>query len=406
MTTPEAIPSGQRARVDWVDVAKGLSIIAVVFFHVSISGFSSPVADAINAPVGAARMPLFFFLSGLFAHRLVAQPWPTVVRRRVVGLLVPFAVWTVLFTVAFPNMSGRSAMVELVDPTGVTWFLAALAIAAILTRATAGLPRGLVLAVALVLPVVAAVVLPELQLKHLVQYWPMFLAGLWLRDAVLAGGVGRILHTHRARTAGIAVASGAVAACCGLAWSVVDAVVVAGPVRDGALWSLSATAKVATAPFGIVGGIVVASALSRLRWAPARRVTDLIRWFGSHSLPTYVTHMFVLLWLRELVVTGIPAMEEAVRQAPLTAACLMTAACLAAGALTEVTVGRMPVLRWVLYPPVPSGTPGVGRAWAPAFPPPARWLVRGGGASRSGSPLAGASGEGHLAHRVPAGTPG
>lgn len=76
-------------------------------------------------------------------------------------------------------------------------------------------------------------------------------------------------------------------------------------------------------------------------------------------------------------------MEEAVRRTPLVAACLMTVACLAAGALAEVTLGRMPVFRWVLYPPVPSGTPGLGWGVVVGVP-------------------AGVTGGGHPARRVPA----
>jgi len=49
-------------RVDHVDIAKGISIILVALFH---SNLRSIAPDLIN-PMGLFRMPLFFFLSGLF----------------------------------------------------------------------------------------------------------------------------------------------------------------------------------------------------------------------------------------------------------------------------------------------------------------------------------------------------
>lgn len=49
-------------RVEHVDIAKGISIILVALFHSKIYSFAPGVMDAL----GLFRMPLFFFLSGVF----------------------------------------------------------------------------------------------------------------------------------------------------------------------------------------------------------------------------------------------------------------------------------------------------------------------------------------------------
>jgi fucose 4-O-acetylase-like acetyltransferase len=74
------------ARLEWVDAAKGLGIIAVVIAHVWTRG---PVRDFIYA----FHMPLFFLLSG---YMFRAKPMGDFVRRLASGMAVPYVAFLLL----------------------------------------------------------------------------------------------------------------------------------------------------------------------------------------------------------------------------------------------------------------------------------------------------------------------
>jgi fucose 4-O-acetylase-like acetyltransferase len=73
-------------RLDWVDVARGLGILAVVVGHVWTRG---PIRDAMYS----FHMPLFFLLSGLLSR---PHPVGLFTRRQLVGQMRPYAAWLAL----------------------------------------------------------------------------------------------------------------------------------------------------------------------------------------------------------------------------------------------------------------------------------------------------------------------
>lgn len=77
-------------RLDWVDVARGLGIIAVVIGHVWTRG---PVRDAMYS----FHMPLFFLLSGMLSrpHSVAAFT-----RRQIVSQMRPYALFLLLLVLA------------------------------------------------------------------------------------------------------------------------------------------------------------------------------------------------------------------------------------------------------------------------------------------------------------------
>src|SRR5699024_7156213 len=83
-------------RVEWADTAKGLSIIGVCLMHIVTA-----VPDGTSTPLGLLssfldplRMPLFFLVSGLFAHRVLERTLGDLWYRRLWFLLVPYLVFT------------------------------------------------------------------------------------------------------------------------------------------------------------------------------------------------------------------------------------------------------------------------------------------------------------------------
>jgi len=77
-------------RLDWVDVARGLGIIAVVIGHVWTRG---PLRDAMYS----FHMPLFFLLSGLLSR---PHPVGAFNRRQLAGQMRPYAAFLLLLVAA------------------------------------------------------------------------------------------------------------------------------------------------------------------------------------------------------------------------------------------------------------------------------------------------------------------
>lgn len=105
MTTSQQAPTPAtaghtpvRARLEWIDVAKGIAITLVVLGHVVwvLSLLELPTSDfwrRILSATGAMRMPGFFLMSGLFANKFISGTLERFARRRVIGFVYLFIVW-------------------------------------------------------------------------------------------------------------------------------------------------------------------------------------------------------------------------------------------------------------------------------------------------------------------------
>src|SRR5947208_16409685 len=88
------------SRVAWVDVAKGIGIVLVVYGHVSgglVDAGIQPrnsVANAASALIYTFHMPLFFFLSGIWLARTSAKPFSQFARQRIGTLVYPYFLWS------------------------------------------------------------------------------------------------------------------------------------------------------------------------------------------------------------------------------------------------------------------------------------------------------------------------
>jgi fucose 4-O-acetylase-like acetyltransferase len=85
-------------RLGWIDAAKGLGIILVVFGHVW-RGVERPLHvaprhfDLVDSAVYSFHMPLFFFLAGLFVERSVQKSAARFVVDKLQSIAYPYAVW-------------------------------------------------------------------------------------------------------------------------------------------------------------------------------------------------------------------------------------------------------------------------------------------------------------------------
>ena len=150
----------QQERLAWVDTARGIGIILVVYGHAlrghETSGAFDPSwqADVQDAVIYSFHMPLFFFLAGLFAKRSVAKGATLFLRDKAVTLVYPYFLWSVVSillgmtaALAVNNAHQSTAIFNLWrTPVYQYWFLYALLICQVVAlmttadwRITAGL---------------------------------------------------------------------------------------------------------------------------------------------------------------------------------------------------------------------------------------------------------------------------
>ena len=87
------------SRIDFIDLAKGFCILLVVFAHCcSHPGLETSMDDVL----GSFRMPLYFFLSGLFFK--MYDSFAGFVKRKINKLLIPFVFFYLTCSVCLPNI--------------------------------------------------------------------------------------------------------------------------------------------------------------------------------------------------------------------------------------------------------------------------------------------------------------
>jgi fucose 4-O-acetylase-like acetyltransferase len=125
-------------RVDWVDYCKGFGIFYVVLGHV-LGGLvpGGIVTDSaqyrfIEGWLYAFHMPLFFFLSGLFARQPGSRPFGRFISRKAATLVYPYFVWSLLQGLLETSHYGNHSLAIrdlpkiVYVPIGEYWFLYAL----------------------------------------------------------------------------------------------------------------------------------------------------------------------------------------------------------------------------------------------------------------------------------------
>lgn len=128
-------------RTDWVDYAKGIGIILVVYGHLLSSGYHSDLgipkqffgfSDSI---IYGFHMPLFFLLSGLFVEKSLQKHGSRkYLYNQLRRLVYPYFIWSILqmsVEVIFSNHTQKGTslsdiLVIVYQPWGQFWFIYAL----------------------------------------------------------------------------------------------------------------------------------------------------------------------------------------------------------------------------------------------------------------------------------------
>jgi fucose 4-O-acetylase-like acetyltransferase len=326
------------SRVDWIDVARGIGIVLVVYAHAMRGVVKAGLMDRtpaymlVDQLIYAFHMPLFFLLSGMFARYVIAGGVPAFARSRFETIVYPYLLWSLLQgLLAILAASHVNNPVHLNDLAGILlhpiaqfWFLYAL----FLCQLVLLLPRSWL--AALVVIGAAMLLVPGLPtvLAAAGYHLLFFAAGIWLSSDRVAA----LLGTPR-RTALIAVA----------AWA---GFALAFWIERGALGAMPETALAVMRRLTALAGIAGTLAASRLIGQRAA----WLRALGQASLAIFLVHTIVSASLRSLVVHFDPTPAIA----PLVA--LLTIAGLGVPYLMYRIAMRWEITTWLGFGPYrPAG---------------------------------------------------
>ncbi len=137
-----ATANSGKARLEFVDLAKGIGMLMVIYLHITINypdSVNTYNGSPLDTFVHSMFMPIFFLLSGLFFS--VRQPFKTWIRKKSKRLLLPFCIFyvltylinvtlTIFFDVKFKSEFSYSDIFVVfykdVYPNSAIWFLLAL----------------------------------------------------------------------------------------------------------------------------------------------------------------------------------------------------------------------------------------------------------------------------------------
>jgi len=212
------ISSGQD-RIAWVDSAKGICILLVVMFHtvnhyegaVGATGWLRWIVD-FSKPF---RMPDFFLISGLFLSRTINSNLTTYIDKKVVHFAYFYLLWLGLTLLVTDHDMLRANPVQflklygwnILQPTGVLWFVHMLAVFYVTTRMLRRVHKWGVLLAAAGLQIAHQALwidTPSFAINRLMDYYVFFFLGYaisglvfdvadrakvrpWITGSILAG---------------------------------------------------------------------------------------------------------------------------------------------------------------------------------------------------------------------------
>jgi uncharacterized membrane protein YcfT len=285
-------PATVTSRVDWVDYAKGICILLVVMFH-TVNHYESAVGDEgwmrwivdFSKPF---RMPDFFLLSGLFLSRTINTNLAPYLDKKVVHFAYFYLLWLGLTLFLTDNDTLRSNPVafaklylwNVVQPTGVLWFVHMLAVFYVITRAVRRVPHWAVFTLAAALHVAHQaqwIDTPSYAVNRAMDYYVFFFIGYVAHRAVFRIAEGVATHPW---TAGLTL----------VAWAIGQD----GITRDPLLQLLPGAPLL----MGVAGAIAIckiAKFLSMTRWA------GFLWYCGQNSIVIYLTFFFPMTALERML---------------------------------------------------------------------------------------------------------
>jgi len=292
-------------RLNWVDAAKGISILLVVMMYAAYgAGEATQGVGALHYIIGFAtpfRMPEFFLISGLFLANVINRPWGKFADRRAVHYLYFYLLWAVIhiglkvgLASGDPVMAAQSIAFAAIQPYGVLWFIYVLALTSIAAKVLMELrlPHWLVFAGAAALNM-AEINTSSYAVDQFARYFVFFYSGYAFAPAIFKI-VEKAMSAPRLATAGL------------VAWALVNAYFVFTPgalTETGLAFTPSfvaepghftmglaeaASVQFVLALVGTVALCVGAGLLSQINFM------GWLSYIGKHSLVIYVAFVLPL----------------------------------------------------------------------------------------------------------------
>ncbi|WJY63833.1 Acyltransferase family protein [Corynebacterium atrinae] len=354
-------------RLDWPDIAKGLSILGVVVLHVSLAvpgGMDTMLAHA-NRLLDPLRMPLFFLVSGFFSAKVLRLSFADLFLKRLWFFIVPYVFWGPielwlkfreyhLFDGSPMPVAGK--YVEyLAEGRTMYWFLLTLIVFNLILWAVRKLNPGLVFLVALVPLVFLPFQSEHLMFGRLVLYLPPFLIGAYLRDRIAAFAAEGASVRNVVGSSALYVA----AFVASLWFSIYHANndVDLPWFLPGAEYLTLSEARVVVISLVQMAMIPMALVVAVLL-AKIKVVARVLKFLGHHTLVIYLGHPMALTVLFHYNVRNTDL--AIARDAPMlwehTAFWMVVGLIISAiGSYTMWLISNIPVIGWTIKPPALAG---------------------------------------------------
>jgi fucose 4-O-acetylase-like acetyltransferase len=270
-------PPSSLSRLAWLDAAKGIGIVLVVYGHVMRGLTSAGIAEEPWVAVAdyflyLFHMPLFFLLAGLTAGGSLRKGTGRFVRDKLWTIAYPYLIWSALQggiqialsgAVNDPLTPAELPRAVLVDPIGQFWFLYALLLCHLSFVVLHRYRRALVVAATLSLLLALMLSDPDHIVRRTLLHFPFYVAG-----AILGA---RVLATSYRPSFGLIL----------LTWVLFFAAGYAAfLVADVPMSAAGLPASV----LGIVATIALALRMSG-------RLSECMAWLGSMSMTIYILHI-------------------------------------------------------------------------------------------------------------------
>ncbi|MEM8539487.1 MAG: acyltransferase family protein [Pseudomonadota bacterium] len=263
--------SGQR--INWIDQARGLSIILVVIMHSTLGVEKAMGVEGwmhqVVAYATPFRIPAFFLISGLLLASALRKPLGEFLDKRVVTLLYLYVVWlTIQFGFKAPGLiseMGTTATVfaylkAFVQPFGTLWFIYVLPIFFVISRATMHLPKIAVLGAGLIANI-APIHTGWMALDQSAAFFFYFYLG-HIAAPFIQRLVDWVMDNSKIALLGLT------------AWA----------IGHGLLLGYAATPVIHVA-FALAGAMALITVAALLRYAPGM---EWLRWIGRNTIVIYL----------------------------------------------------------------------------------------------------------------------
>ncbi|WP_116653834.1 acyltransferase family protein [Pelagibacterium sediminicola] len=350
-------------RHDWVDIAKGISIILVVMMHATLGvGEATEQVGFMHYVLAFAspfRMPEFFLISGLFLGLVIARPWTRYADRRIVHYLYFYALWAVIL-ILFKHLvvdrdpAGTVSLLAsaVYEPYSILWFIYALAVFSLITKLLYQfrVPHIIAFLAAAALAI-APVSTPVSILNYTAHYFVYFYAGY-----AFAPHIFRFAEGVKTRK-GFATAAL-------LAWVLVNAALVFLPghsVGYGAIVTGVAHIPGAMFVLALAGAMAVCAAAVLVAQL---RAMGWLRWIGAHSIVIYLSFVIPMGIFRTLLLAVMPGIDAGI------ASLATLAVAIVAPIIAYWIIGRIGFGKFLFERPAWAHLPGApGSRWNAAPQP-------------------------------------